>query len=157
MAADGVEDRLDVDQSKAERAVRDKKRLGPGYPLDADFGWHPAPGERRAAWTIRGDGEDACRASLQRLIGAVEQRPRAGGIGGGCIEQRGLARNRRRDVVQRRCDALDFAAGRAFDTSDCLGRIVGTQTRTLDGNACRRGQRRAHQAGQKDAAKRARH
>ncbi len=111
MAADGVEDRLDINQSKTERPVLDKKRLGPRYPLDADFGWHPAPGERRAAWTIRGDREDACRASLQRLIGAVEQRPCAGGIGGGCVEQRGLARNGRRDVVQRRCDPVDFCAG----------------------------------------------
>ena len=111
MAGDGVEDRLDVNQSQSERAVRDKKRFGSRYPLDADFGRHAAPGERRAAWAIRGDGEDACGASLQRLIGAVEQRPRAGGIGGGCVEQRGLARNRRRDVVQRRGDAVDFGAG----------------------------------------------
>ena len=117
----------------------------------------PLQASGRAAWTIRRDREDACRARLQRLIGAVEQRPRAGGIGGGCVEQRGLARNGRRDVVQRRCDPVDFCADRSLDARDRLGLIVGTETRALDGDACRRGERRAHQAGQIDAAKRARH
>ena len=67
MAADGIEHRLDVDEPQTERPGRDEKRLGTGYPLDADFGRHAAPRERpaplgRYAVTAKTPAVRACSA-----------------------------------------------------------------------------------------------
>ena len=116
----------------------------------------PLHASGRAARAIRRDGEHAGGAPLQRLIGAIEQRPRAGRIGSGSIEQRRLSRHRRGDVIERRGDGVDFCAHRSLDTRERLVLIVRSKPRALDRDARDRCQCRAHQAGQIDAAKRAR-
>ena len=157
VAADRIEHRLDVNEPQAERPVCDEECFGSGYPLDADFRRHPAPRERpRTARPIRRDGEDAGRPPLQRLIGAIEQVPRAGRIGSGGVEQGRLSRHRRGDVIERRREGVDLRAHRSLDARQRLGLIVGSKARALDGDADAGCQRRAHQAGQVDAAERAR-
>ena len=82
MAADRIENRLDVDQAKAERTGRDEERFGTGDAFDARF--RTARRSRRAAAPLGRYAVTAntpARAAAQRLVGAIEQSAHAAPAG----------------------------------------------------------------------------
>ncbi len=127
MTSAGIGDRSDVDKPEPKRAGFDEKCLVSNEALDVNLGGAAAPCERRAAAAraIRADGKDGLRTplkGLQRLIGAIEEKPRAGPdrIGSGGVEESRLARNRRRNRLEGDANRRDLGLDGALHPRECF-------------------------------------